>query len=85
VLAEAYAAGLPILSTPVGIAEDVADLIVSQEIAQYKPGKFAEFIEGILWNSSGSQRQTETDPMRFSSESIGKRLKEIYTLCTASE
>ena len=40
VLAEAAAAGLPILSTPVGIAEEVADLIVPQEIAQHKAGTF---------------------------------------------
>ena len=52
VLAEAVAAGLPILSTPVGIAEEVADLIVPQEIAQNKPGTFAEFIETILWKTT---------------------------------
>ena len=49
VLAEAAAAGLPILSTPVGIAENVANLIVPQEIAQNKPGRMAEFMETILW------------------------------------
>jgi glycosyltransferase involved in cell wall biosynthesis len=84
VLAEAVAAGLPILSTPVGIAEEVADLIVPQEIAQFKPGKFAEFIETILWHPSPVTTPSDTRE-RFSSESIGKQLKEIYTLCTASE
>ncbi len=52
VLAEAVAADLPIISTPVGIAEETGALIVPQEIAQNKPGKFAEFIESILWRPS---------------------------------
>ena len=51
ILAEALAANLPILSTPVGIAEETADLIVPQEIAQNKPGKFAEFMETILFSA----------------------------------
>ena len=37
VFAEAVAAGVPILSTPVGIAEEVGALIVPQEIAQTSP------------------------------------------------
>ena len=77
VLAEAAAAGLPILSTPVGIAEETADLIVPQEIAQHKPGRFAEFIETILWNSP--QKSAGKDfGNRFLKETIGLRLKEIY-------
>jgi len=58
VLAEASAAGLPILSTPVGIAEEVADLIVPQEVAQHKPGRFADFIETILWNTKIKNHMT---------------------------
>ncbi|MBR4565073.1 MAG: glycosyltransferase family 4 protein [Paludibacteraceae bacterium] len=79
VLAEAAAAGLPILSTPVGIAEEIADLIVPQEIAQYKPGKFAEFIEAILWSPEAvSKVSPVSDFSRFSAEAVGKQLKEIY-------
>ncbi len=77
VLAEAAAAGLPILSTPVGIAEETADLIIPQEIAQYKPGKFAEFIETILWKPKTFTVSADTKK-RFTSESVGQQLKEIY-------
>jgi len=76
VLAEAATAGVPILSTPVGIAEELADLIVPQEIAQNKPSRFAEFIETILWNAP--QGTIDKDINRFSSEAIGKKLKKIY-------
>jgi len=80
VLAEAVAAGIPILSTPVGIAEEVADLIVPQEIAQHKPGRFAEFLETILWNTDRfTDRIQNTD--RFTAEAIGKKLKAIYDSC----
>lgn len=75
VLAEAAAAGVPILSTPVGIAEETADLIVPQEIAQHKPGRFAEFIETILWKTKRDRKQ---DTGRFTAAAIGKKLKAIY-------
>lgn len=80
VLAEAAAAGVPILSTPVGIAEEIADLIVPQEIAQNKPGHFAEFIESILW---GTDRVTnkKQDTSRFTAAAVGKKLKAIYDSC----
>lgn len=86
VLAEAAAAGLPILSTPVGIAENVANLIVPQEIAQNKPGRMAEFMETILWGQevrgasehSGSSQEVRE---RFSSDFIGKKLKKSYDSC----
>lgn len=86
VLAEAAAAGLPILSTPVGIAEQVADLIVPQEIAQNKPGTFAEFMESILWKPTPSPSLKRGESVshytdRFSSESIGKKLIAIYDSC----
>jgi len=77
VLAEAFVAGLPILSTPVGIAEDLGALIVSQEIAQHKAGTFAEFIETILWNTA--HRTPSTNP--FSADEIGKNLVAIYDSC----
>ena len=83
VLAEAAAAGLPILSTPVGIAEEVADLIVPQEIAQYKPGKFAEFIETILWQSPSHRRSTLCQES-FKAETVGKQLKALYDSCLHS-
>lgn len=76
ILAEAAAAGVPVLSTPVGIAEEVGALLVPQEIAQNKPGRFAEFMETVLWNAP--QCTTPIDASRFSSEAVGKKLKEIY-------
>ena len=79
VLAEAATAGLPILSTPVGIAEEIADLIVPQEIAQHKPGTFAEFIESILFKDGYQNSKVES--ARFSAEAIGKKLKDIYDSC----
>ena len=80
VLAEAVTARLPILSTPVGIAEEVADLIVPQEVAVSKPGRFAEFIETILFY------QERLDPKpnlceRFTAERIGQHLMDIYDSC----
>lgn len=80
VLAEAATACLPILSTPVGIAEEVADLIVPQEVAISKPGRFAEFIETILFH------QERLDPKpnlceRFTAERIGQHLMDIYDSC----
>ena len=82
ILAEALAANLPILSTPVGIAEETADLIVPQEIAQNKPGKFAEFIETILFSAEDCPRKNELlPPDTFRSETIGTQLKDIYDSC----
>lgn len=80
VLAEAVAAGLPILSTSVGIAEEVADLIVPQEIAQNKPGRMAEFMETILWGQEERVKSREVRE-RFSADFIGKKLKESYDSC----
>ena len=79
VLAEAKVAGLPILSTPVGIAEETGALIVPQEIAQNKPGTFAEFMETILFNNERLPMNDCQD--RFSAEAIGKKLKNIYDSC----
>ena len=79
VLAEAAAAGLPILSTPVGIAEEVADLIVPQEIAQHKAGTFAEFMESILFK--GERLKVKGERNQYTSESIGKKLVSIYDSC----
>lgn len=84
VLAEAAAAGLPILSTPVGIAEEVADILVSQEIAQNKPGTFAQFMETILWNQESEVRNQESTE-RFCAEAIGKKLKAVYDSCLHSD
>lgn len=82
ILAEALAANLPILSTPVGIAEETADLIVPQEIAQNHPGKFAEFIETILFSAEDCPRKNELlPPDTFRSETIGTQLKDIYDSC----
>ena len=81
VLTEAVAAGLPILSTPVGIAEECGALIVPQEIAQHKAGTFAQFMESILWNTEHRTQNTD----RFTKASIGKKLKEIYDSCLHSD
>ena len=85
VLAEAAAAGLPILSTPVGIAEDTGALIMPQEIAQNKAGKFAEFIETILWNTDRCTDRIQNTELysgkRYSAETIGKRLIAVYDSC----
>ena len=80
VLAEAAAAGVPILSTPVGIAEEVGALIVPQEIAQNKPGTFAEFMETALFSAEVRGERLEVKG-RFSSQAIGKKLKAIYDNC----
>ena len=83
ILAEAVAAGLPILSTPVGIAEETGALIVPQEIAQNKPGRFAEFIETILWNTDRcTDNAQHTD--QFTAQAIGKQLTGIYDSCLHS-
>ena len=80
VLAEAAAAGLPILSTSVGIAEEVADLIVPQEIAQHKAGTFAEFIESILWNEKITNQKSKITN-QFTADAIGRKLVSIYDSC----
>ena len=88
VLAEAAVAGMQIVSTPVGIAEEVGALIVSQEIAQNKPGKFAEFLESAAWKpsevrSQPSEVRSQPSEVRsqYSAEEIGKKLKEVYDSC----
>lgn len=80
VLAEAAAAGVPILSTPVGIAEEVANLIVSQEVAQNNPIHFSNLLEAILWNNIKSANNTNFYN-RFSAEATGKQLKQMYDSC----
>ena len=82
VLAEAAAAGLPILSTPVGIAEELGALILPQEIAQNKAGTFSEFIETILWDTEYRRQNTDRfGAERFKAETIGKKLADIYDSC----
>ena len=80
VLAEAATARLPILSTPVGIAEEVADLIVPQEVAVSKPGRFAEFIETILFHQERLDKRPNLCE-RFTAERIGQHLMDIYDSC----
>ncbi len=87
VLAEAAAAGVPILSTPVGIAEELGALIVPQEVAQHKPGRFAEFIECILWNEKVANNQSpitnNQSPItsQFTADAIGRKLLSVYDSC----
>ena len=81
VLAEAAAAGLPILSTPVGIAEELGALIVSQEIAQNKPGTFAEFMEKVLFSDYSDKSKKSDYSERFTADTIGRQLVSIYDSC----
>ena len=82
ILAEAVAAGLPILSTPVGIAEQAGALIVPQEIAQNKTGTFAEFMETILFTPQ--KNKTQADKIRFTKQAIGKKLVTVYEASMAT-
>ena len=83
VLAEAAAARLPILSTPVGIAEEVGALIVPHEIAQNKPGTFAEFLETIMWSQAPSVK-CQVHINQFTAEAIGKKLVTVYEASMAT-
>lgn len=80
VLTEAVAANLPIISTPVGIAEETDALIVPQEIAQNKPGRFAEFIESTMWDTDRHTNKA-MNAERFTSEAVGEKLKQVYDSC----
>lgn len=76
VLAEAAAAGIPILSTPVGIAEDLHACLISQEDANNHPDKFAGQIENVLF--ANEQTTHVIDGNRFTPQAVGKKLKQIY-------
>ena len=83
VLAEAFASGIPILSTPVGIATEIVTpdtgLIIPQENAN-RPMQLSKYLERIIelpkYDSQGKE---------FSAYTVGKQLKDIYTQCTVSE
>lgn len=83
VLAEAFASGIPILSTPVGIATEIVTpdtgLIIPQENAN-TPMLLSKYLERIIelpkYDSQGKE---------FSAYTVGKQLKDIYTQCTVSE
>ena len=68
------------MRTPGGIEENVANLIVPQEIAQNKPGRMAEFMESVLWNQESGVTNQEVRE-RFSADFIGKKLKKSYDSC----
>lgn len=76
VLAEAVAAGVPILSTPVGIAEDMHASLIPQEDANNHPDKFAEQIESVLF--AAGQTKPSVDANRFTPQAVGQKLKQIY-------
>ena len=80
VLTEAVAANLHIISTPVGIAEETDALIVPQEIAQNKPGRFAEFIESTMWDTDRHTNKA-MNAERFTSKAVGEKLKQVYDSC----
>ena len=77
VLAEAAAAGLPIISTPVGIAEDLSTTLVAQDEVAEQPKVFAEKIEHVLFTSE-QEVSKKADTQRFTATTIGKKLKQIY-------
>ena len=82
VLSEAAATGTPILSTPVGIAEELVTsetgIIISQEDAN-TPERLAEAMEQVLslpkYSSGGKE---------YSFSAVGQQLKEIYMQCMIS-
>lgn len=77
VLAEAAAVGVTIISTPVGIAEEVDACIVEQDEVENHPEQFADKIEHVLF--ANRQPATDTANMqRFTSQTVGKQLREIY-------
>ena len=77
VLAEAAAAGVTIISTPVGIAEEVDACIVEQDEVENHPEQFADKIEHVLF--ANRQPATDTANMqRFTSQAVGNKLKQIY-------
>ena len=77
VLAEAAAAGVPVISTPVGIAEELDASIVQQDEAENHPDVFADKIGEVLF----ADRQTlpTIDAERFTPQAVGSKLKQIYT------
>lgn len=81
ILAEAVATGLPILSTPVGIAEETGAHIVTQEIAQQRPELFAEYLEKMLFSDLTKQSENDYYSEQFTAEAVGRQLKQIYEQC----
>lgn len=77
VLAEAAAAGLPIISTPVGIAEELDACIVQQDEADNSPDLFANKIGHVLFSDRKTPSAINT--RRFSPQAVGTKLKDIYT------
>jgi glycosyltransferase involved in cell wall biosynthesis len=79
VLSEAAATGLPILSTPVGIAPQLitpqTGILVSQEDAN-NPNILAQFLAHI---ADMSTYPSIADEYHFST--VGKQLKDIYDSC----
>lgn len=80
VLAEAFVAGLPILSTSVGIAQELGATLIPQEEVEHHAEALAERIQKVLWNQE-RPIHTDTNNNRFSSITIGKKLMEIYDRC----
>ena len=83
VLAEAFASGIPILSTPVGIATEIVThdtgLIIPQENAN-RPMRLSKYLERII-----ELPKYDSQGKKFSAYTVGKQLKDIYTQCTVSE
>ncbi len=79
VLAEAATAGIPFLSTPVGIAEEMIangakGIIVPHEVAQHNPKQFAQYMEEILQTTKWAKK----DSLCFSAQHVGERLISTY-------
>ena len=83
VLCEAAACGLPILSTPVGLATEIVTeetgIIVSQENVN-RPKRLSEYMEAVISMPKFPSRAQE-----YKADTIGRQLKDIYAQCTVSE
>ena len=78
VLAEAAAAGLLILSTPVGIAEETADLIVPPQNDQAMAEAMGHMLDHHNEYNRAAIRQAGK---KYSYEAVGKQLVSVYEQC----
>ena len=78
VLAEAAAAGLLILSTPVGIAEETADLIVPPQNDQALAEAMGHMLDHHNEYNRAAIRQAGK---KYSYEAVGKQLVSVYEQC----
>ena len=89
VLIEAAAAGIPILSTPVGLAEEIVSpgtgVIISCEAVVNDPEAFADAIEEVLRIpcTPAMQAELRQKAAPYKAEAVGQSLTNLYRLLTA--